>query len=159
MSAPGRDFGQIAVAAGVTLIGAALGVGAYFLPAATGYSGVGPQLFPTLVALGLIVLGMLLLREALSGGFRALDAQAEGDHATDWRAFAWISAGLMLDGMLMKSVGFVPASTLLFVLTARAFGSVKYFRNALIGVIMSGSAYGFFNYVLGMTLPQGILPF
>jgi len=151
--------GQLALAAGVTLLGIAIGIGAYFLPEASGYSGVGPRLFPSIVAVCLVPLGIFLLREALSGGFHDVDEQAEAANPTNWRAFGWISASLLVNGALMTTLGFVLSGVVLFVLAARGFDSRKPARDAIIGAAIALAAYGFFNYVLGLGLPSGVLPF
>ena len=151
-----RHTGQILVAAGVLILGAALAYGTTQLPAATGYAKVGPRLMPTIVSGGLILLGLVLLKEALFGGFRGVDEAAA--NPTDWRAFAWITAGIICNGILMVPVGFVISGTLLFVLAARGFGNKDWVKNAIIGLIIAIVTYAFFNYGLGLGLPRGILP-
>ena len=155
---PRRHVGQILVAAGVLLFGVALAFGTMQLPEATGYAKVGPRLMPTIVSGGLILLGMVLMKEALFSGFRGVDETEAKATPTDWRAFAWISAGIIINGMLMVPVGFVISGTLLFVLAARGFGSTAWIKNAIIGLIIAVITYAFFNYGLGLGLPRGILP-
>ena len=153
-----RHTGQILVAVGVLIFGAALAFGTSQLPEATGYAKVGPRLMPTIVSGGLILLGLLLLKEALFGGFREIDEAEAATNPTDWRAFAWITAGIIANGILMVPVGFVISGTLLFVLAARGFGSKAWVKNAIIGLIIAVATYAFFNYGLGLGLPRGILP-
>lgn len=153
-----RHIGQILVAAGVVAFGAALAYGTTLLPEATGYAKVGPRLMPTIVAGGLILLGLVLLKEALISGFRGVDEAEAAANPTDWRAIAWISAGIILNGILMVPVGFVISGTLLFVLAARGFGNKAWVKNAIIGLIIAVITYAFFNYGLGLGLPSGILP-
>ena len=153
----GRDR-QLAVALGVLTLGIALAVGAAFLPEARGYSSAGPRLFPVITAIGLIVLGIFLIGDVAKNGFAGVDEEAEAKNPVDWRAFAWISAGLIANGILIVPAGFVIAGTLLFVCTARGFNDSRYALNALIGASVAAVTYGFFNYVLGLNLPRGILP-
>ncbi len=162
---PTRHTGQILLAIGVLLLGTALAYGTSLLPESTGYAKVGPRLMPTLVSIGLLILGVLLLKESLTGGFRDVDETVHAakaiETATDWRAFGWISAGLIANGLLIVSAGFVIAGTVLFVLAARGFGGTggaQYKRNALIGLTIAASTYAFFTYGLGLALPRGILP-
>jgi putative tricarboxylic transport membrane protein len=105
------------------------------------------------------VLGVLLLKEALTGGFRGVDETEHLETPTNWPAFLWISAGLILNGLLIVPAGFVIAGTLLFVLAARGFESTAYVRNAIVGLVIAGITYAFFTYGLGLGLPAGILPF
>lgn len=155
---PRRHVGQIAVAVGVLIFGVALAFGTTQLPEATGYAKVGPRLMPAIVCGGLILLGLVLLKEALFGGFRGVDETDASANPTDWRAFAWITAGIVINGILMVPVGFVISGTLLFVLAARGFGSTKWVKNAIIGSIIAIGTYAFFTYALGLGLPRGILP-
>jgi len=156
--APKRYVGQILFATGIFVFGGAVAFGTTFLPDATGYAKVGPRLMPTLVSAGLILLGLILLKEALFGGFRGVDETEAIENPTDWPAFAWITAGIIANGILMVPVGFVISGTLLFVLAARGFGSKTWVKNAIIGLIIAAITYAFFNYGLGLGLPRGILP-
>ena len=153
-----KHVGQILVAVGVLAFGTALAYGTTLLPEATGYAKVGPRLMPTIVAGGLILLGLVLLKEALFGGFHGVDEAEAAANPTDWRAIGWISAGIILNGILMVPVGFVISGTLLFVLAARGFGNKAWVKNAIIGLIIAMITYAFFNYGLGLGLPRGILP-
>ncbi len=153
-----RHTGQILVAAGVLILGAALAYGTTQLPEATGYAKVGPRLMPTIVSVGLILLGVVLMKEALFGGFRGVDEAEAAANSTDWRAYAWITVGIIANGILMVPVGFVISGALLFVLAARGFGNKDWVKNAIIGLIIAIVTYGFFNYGLGLGLPRGILP-
>jgi putative tricarboxylic transport membrane protein len=161
-STPGtaaRPTGQVILSIGIVLLGIALAYGTYQLPEATGYAKVGPRLMSGIVSGGLLLLGFMLLRESLAGGFRDVDETEFADPPTDWRAFAWISAGLIINGLLIVHAGFIIAGTLLFVLSARGFGSTAYVRNALIGLTIAALTYASFTYGLGLALPKGILPF
>ncbi|MEQ1517445.1 MAG: tripartite tricarboxylate transporter TctB family protein [Usitatibacteraceae bacterium] len=155
---PRRHTGQVLLAAGVVVFGVAVAFGTAQLPEATGYAKVGPRLMPTIVSAGLVLLGLLLLKEALWGGFRGVDEVEESLQPTDWRAFAWITAGIILDGIMIVPIGFVISGTMLFMLAARGFGSTKWVKNGVIGLIIATATYAFFNYGLGLGLPRGILP-
>lgn len=158
-AATSRHTGQIVLALGLLVLGAALAYGTSALPEATGYAKVGPRLMPTIVSGGLIVLALLLLKEAMFSGFRNVDEAEAAVNPTDWKAFAWVTAGIIANGLLMVRLGFVISGTLIFVLSARGFGSRAWLRNALIGLVIAASTYTFFTYGLGLGLPAGILPF
>ena len=90
---------QTVVAAGVLLTAAALALGAIDIPSNAGYSGVGPNFLPWLVAGVLALCGGVLLWEARSGGFRAME-EPNGAARADKPAFVWVSAGLLLNAAL-----------------------------------------------------------
>ncbi len=62
---------ELALSAGVLALGSFALVTALRLPSAGGYSGIGPNAIPIAVAGGLAVLGVWLVIEALTGGWRA----------------------------------------------------------------------------------------
>jgi putative tricarboxylic transport membrane protein len=150
--------GHLAVAVGVLVLGAALGLGTLQLPEATGYAKIGPRLMPTLVTAGLFLLGAILLKEALTGGFRGVNEDEEAAQPTHWPAFAWISGAMILNGMLMVHAGFVIAGALMFTLAARGFGDRRWALNLGIGFLIAAATYAGFNFGLGLNLPSGILP-
>jgi putative tricarboxylic transport membrane protein len=156
---PAKHSGQVVLSIAVVLLGTALAYGTNQLPEASGYAKVGPRLMSAIVSGGLLVLGLLLLKESLTGGFRGVDEAEHAETPTNWPAFLWISAGLVLNGLLIVPAGFVIAGTLLFVLAARGFESTAYVRNAIVGLVIAGITYAFFTYGLGLGLPAGILPF
>jgi len=152
-----RPKGQIAVSAGVLALGAIVLAGAWELPAGGGYAQVGPGVVPRIVGGVLLLLGALLLREALTGGFRGVDEEAEVHLPMDWKAFGWLSGGIILYGLLVERAGFLIASTLLFVAVARGFTSRRWLSNALVGFAVAAFIFAVFNYGLGLQLPAGIL--
>lgn len=152
-----RPKGQIAVSAGVLALGAVVLAGAWELPAGGGYAQVGPGVVPRIVGGLLLLLGALLLREALTGGFRGVDEEAEVHLPMDWKAFAWLGGGIVLYGLLVERAGFLIASTLLFIAVARGFTSRRWLSNALVGLAVSAFIFAVFNYGLGLQLPAGIL--
>src|SRR3970282_1661615 len=103
---------------------------------------------PAVTAAGLVLLGVWLLWEALSGeGWRRMppdDATARGEHAFRPGAFAWVSAGLAAQMLLMHTAGFVLAGAALFGCVARGFGSARPARDAAIGLAMTLAIYLFF---------------
>ena len=149
--------GHLAVAAGFGAIGVFILVGALSLPAGGGYAQVGPGVVPRVVGIGLLVIAGLLLREALTGGFRGVDEEAELKLPMDWQAFAWITAGIFSYGIFVEMAGFIIASTVLFVLVARGFNSRRWLMNSVVGIVLAIGIFVLFNYGLGLTLPAGVL--
>jgi putative tricarboxylic transport membrane protein len=149
--------GQLAVSVGILALGVLILGGSFYLPAGAGYAQVGPGVVPKFVGGVLILLACGLLREVFTGGYRGVDEEAEVHLPMDWKAFAWVSAGIIVYGLLVERLGFVFASTLLFVFAARSFGSRRWALNAVIGVLLAAFVFTIFNYGLGLTLPPGIL--
>jgi putative tricarboxylic transport membrane protein len=149
--------GQLAVAAGITAIGAMVLWGSFHLPTGGGYAQVGPGVVPRIVGAGIVLLGLWLVYEAFSGGFRGLDEEAEARVPMDWRSFAWVSAGLIAYGLLIERAGFILSSILLFLLVARGFRSRRWLLNTVSGAVLAAIIYAVFTYGLGLTLPAGVL--
>ena len=152
---------QVAVGAGVLLLGAALAAGALVIPAAAGYGGVGPNFLPWVVAVGLVVCGVLILREALTGGFRAMDEPSGADRAF-WPGLAWITAGLLANAALITRIGFILACTLCYMLAVqglkRASGQPAGTPRALLvdlvtGFLISAPVFWLFTQFLAINLP------
>jgi len=149
--------GQVAVAAGVLVIGASVLGGSFFLPTGGGYAQVGPGVVPRVVGAVLLILGGFLMAEALRGGFPGVDEEAEAKLPMDWPAFARVSAGIIAYGLCIEWLGFIFSSTILFILVARGFSSFRWGLNVVTGLVLASAVVAMFNYGLGLTLPAGVL--
>ncbi|HVZ43484.1 MAG TPA: tripartite tricarboxylate transporter TctB family protein [Ramlibacter sp.] len=109
---------QTLVGAGIILTGAGLAAGAVGIPSNAGYSGVGPNFLPWLVAISLMVCGALIVREARTGGFRQLETPSGGERMW-WPGVVWVSAGLLLNAALITTIGFILSCTLCYVLAVQ----------------------------------------
>ena len=88
---------ELIISLAVVALGAAVAVGTTRLSGASGYARIGPNAAPAVVAGGLILLGLWLLYEALSGGWRNAipdQPEARGEHRFYASAFIWVSVGL-----------------------------------------------------------------
>ena len=150
------DKAELGVALALVALGLYVAVGAVGLTASTGYAGVGPRFFPALVAAGLIGVGACLAAQSARGGWPNRD-RASAAGGSQVPALLFIAAGAGLHTALIGTIGFVPASALLFVLVARAFGSTRWLRNAAVGLLLAGLAYAFFTQVVSVNLPLGTL--
>jgi len=133
---------------------------AYQLPEVGGYARIGPNFMPKFVSAGLVFLGLWLLAEVFTGGWRERvpdDPVERGEHAFHAGAFAWISAGLFAQMALIHSGGFVIAAIVLYALVARGFGSTRWLRDAAIGLVLGVIVYLFFVRFLNVNLPAGWL--
>ncbi len=119
------------------------------------YVALGPRAFPYGVAAGLAGLGAILVAQALRGGWSA--ALEEDDVAPHWPAVYLLIAGLVANVALIVWLGFVVASSIQFVLVARAFGSERLLRDAIVGIAITLCAYLGFAKLLGINIGAGIL--
>lgn len=159
-SAPRRSRAEVALSIGVLALGVGTAVGTMLLPSQGGYARIGPNFMPGVIGAGLILLGIWLLYEVLTGGWRNMPPQAavaRGEHAFHAPAFAWVSAGLFAHMALIQSGGFVLAGAVLFACVARAFGSPRLLRDLAIGFAIALAVFAFFVLVLTVNLPAGWL--
>ena len=152
---------QTVVAVGVLLTAAALALGAIDIPSNAGYSGVGPNFLPWLVAAVLALCGCVLLWESLSGGFRAME-EPNGAARADKPAFVWVSAGLLLNAALITTVGFILSCTLCYALAVQGLrraagqdaGTARTWAvDGVTGVLISAPVYWTFTQFLAINLP------
>lgn len=148
----GLRVGEAVLGGGVLALGLFVGVETALIEVAPSQAAVGPRLFPFLVATGLVVVGLLVLREAFFG-----QVAHERGFELDWPAVALISAGLLVQMFLLETLGWIPATAILFVAAARAFGSRRLPVDAALGVALASLAFFIFNYGLGLDLPLGTL--
>nr|WP_315479402.1 tripartite tricarboxylate transporter TctB family protein [uncultured Rhodoferax sp.] len=152
---------QTALALGVLLLALGLASGAWVIPSEAGYAGVGPDFLPWVVSVALLLCGGFLLWEARSGGFRDLDA-TDDEPPPYWLGFVWMSAGLLVNGALITTIGFILSCTLCFVLAARgvrmsqgqpARGARTWLLDAVVGVLIAAPVYWMFTKFLAISLP------
>lgn len=147
-------LGETVVAAAVLVLAAVIFWQTQNIPVSPIYAKVGPTVMPMITALGLALLGVLLLYSALTGGWRT---EAEKNVTPDRVALLWIAAGLALNVLLIGSAGFTIASIILFVCVARGFGSKAILRDAGIGAAFALVAYFGFAQSLGINIGAGIV--
>jgi putative tricarboxylic transport membrane protein len=111
---------------------------------------IGPRLFPFLVALGLLMVGAFVLQQALFGHIAH-----ERGFELDWLAVALVLGGLILQMFLVESLGWIIATTALFVAATLAFRERRVLISIAIGLVLTSLTYWVFNYGLGLSLPIG----
>jgi len=125
------------------------------IPVSPIYAKVGPTVVAYAASGGLIALGALLLLQALRGIWaREPEADEAPLHPMN---LLWLGLGLVLNAGLIEWLGFIPASCLLFICTARAFGSRKWLRDLGIGFVFAAIAYFGFGKLLGINIGAGLL--
>jgi putative tricarboxylic transport membrane protein len=153
---------EFCVGIGMLAFAGLVGYGTAAIPQSA-YAKIGPAVVPWAITAGLVFFGVLLTLQSLRGGW-----EHESGTALDKRSIAWLSVGLILnliliDGVslgettILPRVGFIIASTLMFLCTARAFGSDKPLRDGLIGFALAIVAYVSFDRVLGYQIGSGLI--
>jgi putative tricarboxylic transport membrane protein len=113
----------------------------------------GPRLFPVAIMVALALTGVsVAVLELFFGGGGERPAEPN-----NWKAVAFVLAGLLLFGILVEPLGFVIAAAALFVSVSRGFGSERLALDAAIGVALGAAIYFLFARVLGLYLPGGSL--
>lgn len=148
--------GELLVSLGLAALGLFVIVGAREIGGTGGYEQLGPRAFPYLVGAGLLLLGAVLAWQAAAGGWRNVPLD-EAHESPDWPAFLILGAAILLHMAAIAWAGFVLASTFLFALIARGFGSRRPLRDILAGLVLSLLAYLLFTRGLGLNLPSGLL--
>jgi putative tricarboxylic transport membrane protein len=124
------------------------------IPVSPMYAQVGPRVFPYITTAGLTVFAILLLVQAVRGGWQQPD---EKEVTLDWKAVAFVTAGLVANVALIGPLGFSAASTIMFVLVAYGFGSRRPIRDAGIGLVLALAAYFGFAKALGVNIGAGVI--
>lgn len=152
---------QTLVGVGVLLTGLALGFGAISISSTAGYGGVGPNFLPWLVSVVLTLCGVLMIREARTGGFRELDTPSGAAQAY-WPGFVWVSAGLLLNAALITTIGFILSCTLCYLLAVHglrraggqnAFAPRTWAIDLVTGLLIAAPVYWMFTQFLAISLP------
>ena len=109
---------QALVSVVVLLVGIAMVIGAQSISSDAGYGGVGPNFLPTVVGCGLSLIGVLLLREVFTGGYRQLE-EAPASESPYWVGFYWLSAGILINAFSITTIGFTLSCAVCFMLAVQ----------------------------------------
>ena len=113
--------------------------------------GMGPHAMPIVIAIGLGMLAIGNLVEALRGD---LPTRESADPKAVWLILGGLALLIAIIGL---GGGFIPATTTLFVTTARAFGRRAILADLAIGFAMTTLIYLAFDRLLTLSLPAGPL--
>jgi len=149
-----RHIGGYVVAIATLALGVGILIGTASIPVSIAHSGPGPKLFPYLIGAGLIVVGLVALREAIGDRLAPLGALE-----FDLWPVGLMAAGLIVQIALIEPLGWIPSTTVLFAVGARAFGSHRLMMDLLLGFLMSAFTFALFDLALGLDLPAGDLLF
>ena len=150
-SAPRRvDPAGLVIALVLAAVAAVLVWDANQLQSNTTY-GMGPHAMPIVIAIGLGILAIGNLIDALRGNLPPRES-------ADPRAVLLILAGLaLLIAIIGLGGGFILATTALFVTTSAAFGRRAILADSAIALVMTTLIYLAFDRLLTLSLPTGPL--
>ncbi|MEZ5765490.1 MAG: tripartite tricarboxylate transporter TctB family protein [Xanthobacteraceae bacterium] len=147
---PGVDRAGIVIALGLIALAVVLIVDARNIQANVVY-GMGPQVMPIIIAVGLIVL-------AIGNGINALRGDTPEPEDMQFGPVLLVLGGLAaMIAIIGLGGGFIPAMTVLFAATATAFGRRAILTDLILGFVIATVIYLVFNKLLTLGLPAGPL--
>ena len=146
----GLRIGEAVLGAVVLGLGLFIATETSLMEVAASNAAIGPRLFPFLIAFGLLAVGVAVLWQAFFGHIAH-----ERGFELDWLAVALVSGGLILQMFLVESLGWIIATTLLFLAATLAFRERRVLISIAIGLVLTCLTYWVFNYGLGLSLPIG----
>jgi putative tricarboxylic transport membrane protein len=147
---PGVDRAGIVIALGLIALAVLLIVDARNIQANVVY-GMGPQVMPIIIAIGLIVL-------AIGNGINALRGATPEPEDMQFGPVLMVLGGLAaMIAIIGLGGGFIPAMTILFAATATAFGRRAIVTDLILGFVIATVIYLVFNKLLTLGLPAGPL--
>jgi putative tricarboxylic transport membrane protein len=149
----GLARGDLGIAFGVIVLGLVAAWQTTEIPQSA-YAAVGPRVFAWAASGMLVVMGGFLMLDALRGGW---SHETDDFGEIDWPGGLWMLGGLAANVALIDVIGFILSSTVLFLFTARAFGSVRPLRDGGIGFALAFVAYIGFDRVLGYKIGTGLI--
>jgi putative tricarboxylic transport membrane protein len=161
MAGSSATLHQTLIGAAAFGLGVAMAFGAWSIPSQAGYAGVGPNFLPWVVATVLMLCGGWLFVDARRGGWREVDPPS-GAARGDWKAGGWIVAGIVVNALLLTTIGFILSCTLCFMLAVRGLrgaegkphgGPRGLLLDAVTGFLIAAPAFWIFSKVLGINLP------
>ncbi|MCW4465236.1 tripartite tricarboxylate transporter TctB family protein [Glutamicibacter sp. MNS18] len=149
--------GETAFAFLFILIGLGGIVGARSIRVSELETGIGPRAFPYLISAALLLVGIGLVIQALRGQGGEVEEGEDVDAGAkpDWVTIGKIVGFVVLFVLLLETIGWPLASTLLFGGCAWALGAKPWWRGVLIGFIVGLVIQFLFGGLLGVSLPAG----
>jgi putative tricarboxylic transport membrane protein len=115
-----------------------------------------PRTVPLAVLFTLGVLATATIAATVIGPVRARysgRARRDNGNAPQLRRAITLALALIGQALMMPVIGFVPATALIFTITARALGSRAWLRDLGIGLAVTSVLYVTFTQLLGLSLP------
>jgi putative tricarboxylic transport membrane protein len=106
----------------------------------------GPGYFPTLIGIGLIILGALIV-------IPSFKQYGEGIGRWPWRAILFLTLGFIAFAWGIEALGFIPAMLILIVTSALAGGEARWKEVVAESVIMIAGCWAIFIWALELPFP------
>ncbi|GKX29684.1 hypothetical protein SH1V18_21640 [Vallitalea longa] len=114
----------------------------------------GPAFFPRILAIIAIVLGAILVVQAL---INKADVEKINLHDENAKK-SYITMGIIaIYLILFNKIGFLLLTPLLLFILIRFYGMKSIWKNAVISIMVTSVVYGVFVSLLSVPLPMGIL--
>ena len=151
--------GELAFAGSLLLLGLIVLFDTKRMVVPPGSGSVGPQVFPTIIGVFIVVVALFLALEVLRGNYGQPEGTEFGEikTKTDFKTLGTVSASILTYPFLIESAGFVIASTMVFFGVGFAYGARKLIKNLLIALIFALVVYLTFTKFLSVELPAGVL--
>lgn len=155
-----RVTGEQWIALGVILISLIMAWQITSISQSTGYAGIGPRFFPSVIAAGLLLSGVILLVQSRPSKHPSTEDQTQyPDHPLDyapphpnWRMFGMASAALILHMSLISTLGFTLAGTILCFGICLALETEHKLRDLILSFLLVLGLFHLFKW-LGLNLP------
>ena len=144
------DRAGVVIAAALAVLAAVLVWDASKLPSTTMY-GMGPEAMPVVIAIGLVILAVGNLIDALRG---TLPARESMDPKPVWLIICGLA---LLIAIIGCGGGFIRATSALFGTTSAAFGRRAVAADTVIALVITTLIYLAFDKLLTLSLPAGPL--
>lgn len=157
---PKRVTGEQWIALGVILISLIMAWQMTGISQSAGYAGVGPRFFPSVIAIGLLLTGVVLLIQSRPSKRPETEDQTQApDHPLDdeiphpnWHMFGMASAALILHMSLISTIGFTLAGTILCFGICLALETEHKLRDLILSFLLVLGLFHLFKW-LGLNLP------
>ena len=152
-------MGELAFAGSLLLLGAIVLIDTSKMVVPPGSGSVGPQVFPTIIGIFIVLVAIFLAIEVFRGNYGQPEGTEFGEieTKTDFKTLGIVSASILTYPFLIERAGFVIASTVVFFGVGFAYGARKLIKNLIIAIIFALIVYLTFTKLLSVELPAGIL--
>lgn len=156
---------QKITAVAALVLGAGYLILARAIPDRVFFDPVGPRIFPTLVAIGIIACGVSLLWPVMMRATAGTTLVREGTEATQPReseasrlaSVLILASVILVYALLVEPVGYIITTTALLLLISSYFNRGRHLQNVAVSVLMTLAIYFGFTEFLRIGLPRGLL--